>query len=106
MAARRADAAHPYRRGPFPDVHVRSAARGVVCGRGARRRTLTVGAYLRLPRAFRRAAQTVFDQSEGGDAVGALEDAIAALLRFGGERGIRTLGRALRPYGGLANRWL
>jgi hypothetical protein len=23
----------------------------------------------------------------------------------GGERGIRTLGRALRPYGGLANRW-
>jgi hypothetical protein len=25
--------------------------------------------------------------------------------RAGGERGIRTLGRALRPYGGLANRW-
>src|SRR5215212_8647211 len=25
--------------------------------------------------------------------------------RNGGERGIRTLGRALRPYGGLANRW-
>ena len=27
-------------------------------------------------------------------------------MRSGGERGIRTLGRALRPYGGLANRWL
>src|SRR6266480_1638289 len=25
--------------------------------------------------------------------------------KYGGERGIRTLGRALRPYDGLANRW-
>src|SRR5256885_16863386 len=25
--------------------------------------------------------------------------------KSGGERGIRTLGRALRPYDGLANRW-
>jgi hypothetical protein len=32
-------------------------------------------------------------------------NSVGSVRENGGERGIRTLGRALRPYGGLANRW-